>query len=765
MEKYLRYSAPAVHFEQALPIGNGTLGAMVYGGWDTEKISLNHDTLWSGKPRRYTKPHAKQAYAEAQRLVMEGRGAEATTLLEREFSASFGESYLPMGDLVITRLGASHSMAAYRRELDLEHGLVSVWGEDDTGRQEREYFVSYTDDCLVVRFTCGTPSSFRIAFHCQLRYTVSAESDRLTLLGECPSAIAPEYARDLVETTYNGEGIHFAATVTVETDGTSRTDGDAVIAENATTLCLRLCARTSYTHFDAMPTGAYKEPCQACADALRGVPFATLRARHTERFASLYNRVTLDLGFGENTMMTDERLLRFAETGDLGLVELLFHFGRYLMIASHGTSSEASNLQGIWNESVFPPWSSNYTVNINTEMNYWPTLMCGYAEMNLPLIGLLRKISVTGRDAARNFYGAEGYCAHHNVDIWGLATPVGAGGKGCLCYAYWPMSSGWLCRHAWEHYEYTLDRDYLRDAAYPLMRGAAEFYHSVLISDGEHDILCPSTSPENAYYDKNHEKLAIARYTTMSQAIVMDLFTNLLRAAEILGEEDALLREIRERLPRLNTYAIGTEGQLLEYDEEYEEPERHHRHVSHLYGLYPGESITTGATPALAEACRQSLIRRGDAGTGWSIGWKINLWAKLKDGDHALALVKRQITPVSPVERRSWRGGGTYPNLFDAHPPFQIDGNFGVCAGIAQMLLQCEDGKIRLLPALPRELACGSVSGLKAKGDVTVSMTWCDGTLTSCTLFSPHTQRVTVSMPDREVTVTLTAGEITNLIA
>ncbi len=758
MEKYLRYSAPAEHFEQALPLGNGTLGAMVYGRWDTEKISLNHDTLWSGKPRRYTRPDAAKAYAEAQKLVLEGKCLQATELLERDFTANFGESYLPLGDLLISRIGATEPVS-YRRTLDMEHGVVSVYYTDGAGSVESEYFVSYTDHCLVVRFACEVPSSFRISLHCQLQYTVRAEGDRLVLLGECPSSIAPAYARELVETVYNGEGIRFAAVACAETDGILCAEGDSLTVQNATALCLRLCAETSYLSFDTPPTKEYEVPCRARAEALSAHSYETLRQRHTACFSDYYNRVKLELGFAESQMMTDERLIHFSETKDLGLVELLFHFGRYLMIASHGTDSQASNLQGIWNESVFPPWSSNYTVNINTEMNYWPVLMCGYAGMDMPLIGLLKKISVTGRDVARNFYGAKGYCAHHNVDLWGLATPVGAQRKGCLEYAYWCMSSGWLCRHAWEHYEYTLDHEYLRETAYPLMKGAAEFYLSVMIEDGGHYIICPSTSPENKYYDENHEKVALARYTTMTQAIVMDLFTNLSRAADVLGIEDAFIDEIREKLPLLNTYAVGTDGQLLEYDREYEEVDIHHRHVSHLYGLYPGESITTEATPALAEACKRTLIRRGDASTGWSMGWKVNLWAKLKDGDHALELVKRQLSYVPPTERRSWRGGGSYPNLFDAHPPFQIDGNFGVCAGIAQMLLQCEDGKLRILPALPAAFANGTLCGMKAKGNITVDISWKDGKLVSCALETPYAQTVTVVTPKGERVLALIPNE------
>ena len=388
----------------------------------------------------------------------------------------------------------------------------------------------------------------------------------------------------------------------------------------------------------------------------------------------------------------------------------------------------------------------------------WPVLSGNLAGLDTPVIELLKKISVTGVDAARDFYGAKGYCAHHNIDLWGLSTPVGAQREGCVRWAFWNMSSGWLCRHAFEHYEYTCDTDFLRDTAYPLMKGAAEFYLDILIKDGDNYIISPSTSPENAYYTDTGIKASISRYTTMTQGILIDLFTNVLRAAKILGIKDAFTEEIREKLPLLNTYAIGSDGELLEFDREYREEDIHHRHVSHLYGLYPGESITTESTPKFAEACKRTLIRRGDISTGWAMGWRVCLWSKLKDGDHALQLVKNQLKFVEPTSKENMHKGGTFPNLLCAHPPFQIDGNFGVCAGIALMLLQCEDEKIRILPALPTSFKNGSVKGLKAKGDITVDIEWEENGLKSCSLTSPITQTVTVATPGEERVITLQAG-------
>ncbi len=758
MENKIIFGRPADFFEEAIPIGNGTLGAMVYGGCDIEKLSLNHDTLWSGVPRNYVRENAEKIFLEARKLSLEGKQEQAEELLQNDFTANFGQSYLPLGNLFVG-CDAQGEICDYLRELDMEKGVASVSYTRSGERFTREYFISHPDNCLVVRFCSERPVNYTVSMDSQLKYEVVANENELCLMGECPSMIAPSYAKEIAPTVYDGRGIKFSAICSVSCDGEVIRSGRTLSVSNCTELCVRLCAQTSFISFDVLPTGEHYEPCRtrllcACKKA-----YEELKNAHVGDFSRYYNKVKLDLGFQSSALFTDERIKQVDKSDDLGLCELLFNFGRYLVISSSREGSQAANLQGIWNEELFAPWSSNYTVNINTQMNYWPVLMCGLAGMDMPIIDLVKKISVTGARTARDFYGAKGYCAHHNVDLWGLSTPVGAGRKGCIAYAYWPMSAGWLCRHVWEHYEYTLDADYLENTAYPLMKGASEFYLSLLTEFDGKLIMCPSTSPENRYYHSEDKALALARYTAMSQAIVMDLFGNVLRAAEVLGKDDDFTSEIREKLPLLNIYEIGSEGQLLEYDEDFPEQDVHHRHTSHLYGLYPGESITVGSTPELAEACRKTLLRRGDVSTGWSMGWRVNLWAKLKDGDHALYLIKNQLTYVSPEEKRSWRGGGTYPNLFDAHPPFQIDGNFGVCAGIAQLFLQCEDGKIHILPALPREFPCGSVKGLVAKGNITVDISWEDGKLTAFSLTSPFSQAVTVKTPNDERKIDLIAYE------
>ena len=756
MENRLQYAQPAICFEEALPLGNGSVGAMVYGGCDKDRISLNHDTLWSGKPRRITRSAAKNAYRKSCLLVAEGRYAEAEALLERDFTAEWSQTYMPLGNLYIecTQGGAVEN---YIRRLDLRTAVASAEYTQGGVKFARSYFVSHPDNCVVVHITSGKAVDYVFSADSPLKSAVTAWGSCLYLTGECPSCAPPGYAQDMVPLVYDGEGIQFAAIGSVITDGTVGADGKTLTVKGATELTFVMCIETSFISFDALPTKACYYPCEARLKTVAERSYITLRNRHIEDHIALYDRVKADFGFPASKQMTDDRLRNHHKDTDLGLVELLYNFGRYLIIAASREGTQATNLQGIWNEHFFAPWSSNYTLNINTEMNYWPVLMNNLAGLDLPAVDLVRKLSVTGAQVARDFYGARGYCVHHNADLWGHATPVGMQGKGSLRYAFWNMAAGWLCRPVWEHYEYTLDEAYLRHTAYPLMKGAAEFFLDILVQDGGKWVISPATSPENSFLHPKDGRIAVDRSCAMSQAIVMDLFTNISRAAEILGIQDDFIQQVRCILPGLNTYTIGSRGQLLEFDREWDEQDSQHRHLSHLYGLYPGESITTDATPALAEACRISLERRGDISTGWAMGWRVCLWAKLKDGNRALKLVKDQLRFKDPTNRDSSFSGGTYPNLLDAHPPFQIDGNYGVCAGITLMLLQCEDDKIHILPALPKEFRSGSIRGLKAKGNITVDIAWKEGKLTQYRLVSPRDCVVTVATPKAEYRVSLKA--------
>ncbi len=757
MENTLRYAQPATCFEEALPLGNGHIGAMVYGGWGTDRISLNHDTLWSGKPRRISRPDAPDAYQKSRQLLREDRYAEAEALLERDFTADWSQAYLPLGNLYIE---CSHTgpLEDYSRRLELDTAVAAVGYTQGGVRFERTCFISYPDNCLVLHITSDKAADYIFRADSQLKSAVTVWENRLYLTGECPSCVPPVYARKDLPVVYDGEGIKFAAIGAVHTDGTVSTDRDSLTVGGATELTFVLCIETSFAGFDALPTKPCYYPCEARLLAIETKSYSALYNRHTQDHLALYGRVQADFGFPSSLRMTDERLKAENKEEDLGLVELLYNYGRYLIIAASREGTQATNLQGIWNEQFFAPWSSNYTLNINTQMNYWPVLMNNLAGLDLPVIDLTQKLRSTGTAAAADFYGARGWCAHHNADLWGHAVPVGMQGKGCLRYAFWNMSPGWLCRHGWEHYEYTLDTEYLRQTAYPLMKEAAQFYLDILVEENGHHIITPTTSPENSFLHPRDGRIGLARSSTMTQAILMDLFTNLSRAAEVLGVDDPLIDKVRRILPTLNTYAIGSEGQLLEFDPEYPEHDIHHRHLSHLYGLYPGESITTAGTPALAQACRISMERRGDISTGWAMGWRVCLWAKLKDGDRALKLVKDQLRCMDPANQDCSFSGGTYPNLLDAHPPFQIDGNFGVCAGITLLFLQCEDERLRILPALPRQFRNGYIRGLKAKGDITVDITWQDGRLKQYQLTASRDCTVTVATPDGEHTLRLQAG-------
>ena len=757
METKLWYTQQANLFEEALPIGNGTLGAMVYGGVQKEKLSLNLDTLWSGKQQDYVSENAPAVYKQAQQLMLEGKVSEAEDLMVNKFNNMWSAYYLPMANLYLESDRADTT--GYRRELDLASAIATT----QTADAVREAFVSFPHKCLVIR-EIGKKANYKIHLDSQLQYKVTAEGNNLILSGRCPAEGGSRWKDSGYEPFIytEDEGITFTLALKIITDGKVTAADDALTVQNASELTILAAAESSYAGHGQPYDETHEAKCRQLLDRAASAGFSALRAAHIEDHAALFNRVSLDLHAEPCDLPTNERLAR--EEKDKGLVEILFNYGRYLTIASSRPGSQATNLQGIWNEHLVAPWRANYTVNINTEMNYWPTLMCGLTECTQPLVELIRKISQTGRAAAQNFYGAEGFTSHHNVDLWGHASPVGGrDNPSSNLYANWCLSSGWLCAHLFWQYEYTLDEDFLRSTAYPIMKEAAKFYLSVMIEDNGELILCPSSSPENAYYGDDGKKHALTKKATMSQAIIYELLTNCLKSCRILGIDADFAARLQAALDKIHPHTIGADGRLLEWDKDYEDAEVHHRHVSHLYGLFPGEQITCEATPELAEACKKTLEVRGDAGTGWSLGWKVNLWAKLKDGDRTLKLVHDQLTYVSSTETKYAGMGGTYPNMLDAHPPFQIDGNFGVTSGIAQMFVQHENGKILILPALPSSFADGEIRGLHTKGDVTLSIAWKGGKAETVTLVSPFTQVVQVQVNDQLIEVSLKADEVYTL--
>ena len=746
MENRLWYTAPAKCFEEALPLGNGRLGAMFYGQPQTEKITLNVDTLWCGHPYEKKEKDFYDAYLQAKQAFREDRRLDAQDILNKGFSDPTAQAFLPAGTLNIT-VGEEDALD-YERALELDRGMASCGYTMGGSQIKSTCFASGVDNVLVYRICADTPRSFGVALNAQLKHTLR-EKDGILLL----SGRAYDW-RDQKDSYEREDTIKYTVAVLPVTDGQLSWENGGVTAENARELTLYLSIRTSYVSWNQNPDREHENA--ACRDVLLAAEkgYGTVEKDHVADFSGYYNRVKADFGGAAQALPTDLRIQQ--EEKEIGLVELLFNYGRYLVISSSRAGSMATTLQGIWNERLTPPWGSGYTTNINTEMNYWPVLMCSLPEFMSPLFELIKMAAESGKQTAREFYHCGGWVGHHNFDLWGKTSPANPSVE----WMYWCMSSGWMCRHLFEYYEYTGDKEFLEKTALPIMESAAEFYMDILEEVDGKLVITPATSPENAYLYQG-QKISLGKYATMSQAIVMDLFGNLEKTYEILGIPGMKLYPQE----KLNTYALGSEGQLLEFDADYEEAEIHHRHASHLYGLYPGESITI-EDERLANACKKTLERRGDYGTGWALGWKTNLWAKLKDGDHTLKMVHNQLRFIDPNNVVLNAQGGSYPNLLDAHPPFQIDGNFGITAGIAQMFLQCECGKLKILPALPTSFKTGSMQGLTAKGNVKVSIWWEENAFARLELLSETAQTVAVEIAGGKTReITLPAEKIVVLTA
>ncbi len=734
MENLLWYNEPAENFEEALPIGNGKIGAMVYGKTDIEKISLNADSLWTGYPSYDVENNnAYNNYLKMRKAFDENKVKEAEEILENGFVGIEVQAYLPAGNLYI-KLG-DNSVKNYKRSLNLENATAQSKYTVNESDVKSKTFISAVDNVLVHKITSTKKRDFEIWTESLLKNNIILQDDCIILMGQ-----APDLRQNKPELfTYDrNDTVKYAVAVKVVTDGILNIKDNKIFTENSSEIIIYLSIATSYIAWNKIPDAEYKNKAKNAVLTASEKGYDAVKKSHTEDFSSYYNRVKLNIKTDENNIPTDERIK--AENKDAGLAVLLFNFGRYLLISSSRSESLATNLQGIWNEELIAPWASNYTVNINTEMNYWPALMCNLSEFMNPLINLIKMTSESGKRTAKEYYNVDkGFTAHHNYDIWGKTTPS----PGSPRWSYWCMSSGWMCRHLFEYYQYTNDIKFLEETAFPIMYEAALFYMQIMEEHDNKFIITPSTSPENGYINDGQTTF-LAKYTTMTQAILIDLFENLKKTCDILGKTE-LKKELEEKYPKekFDVYKIGSKGQLLEYDKEYEEEDVHHRHVSHLYGLFPGESINS---EELVNAAKKSLEIRGDGGTGWSLGWKVNLWSKLKDGNHALKMVENQLNFIPAMKDFDYSRGGTYPNLFDAHPPFQIDGNFGVTAGIAQMFLQCENDTVKILPALPDVFGCGSIEGLKAVGNITVSIWWNDKKVEKIKLISPVDQTIKISI-------------------
>jgi alpha-L-fucosidase 2 len=749
----LWYKQPATVWTEALPLGNGRLGAMVFGRVGQELIQLNEATLWTGGPvRTNVNPQAYANLLLAREALLKNEDYTQANEYAKKMQGYYSESYLPLGNLTITQKLKDTVPTSYYRDLDIKNAIATTRYTIDGVEYTRQIISSAPDQVIVIHLTASKVGklNFTIGANNELRYqNVVISDNQIAMKGKAPSHIQPNYVDSEDPIAWSDStgcrGMRYELQVkAVNKDGVVSADNNGITVKNATDVTIYLSAATSFNGFDKCPDAEGKDEHKLATDYLtKALKFSwpALLQHHYADYHQYFNRVSFSLATAANNknalLPTDERLFNYSEGAkDPDFETLYFQFSRYLLISCSRPGGPPANLQGIWNKEIRPPWSSNYTTNINVQMNYWPAEVANLSEMQLPLIDFIKHAAVTGEVTATQFYHTRGWAVHHNSDIWALSNPVGDIGHGDPMWANWTMGSPWLSQHLWWHYQFTKDKTYLQQTAYPLMKGAAHFCMDFLVPYKSYLVTAPSLSPENSFIDDKGKQGTVSIATTMDMAIIWDLFTNVIDASNQLETDKAFRDSVIAYRKQLYPLHIGKKGNLQEWYKDWEDTDPHHRHVSHLFTVFPGHEISPIETPELAAAAKKTLELRGDAGTGWSLAWKINFWARLLDGNHAYKMIHYLLRLTGSTHTNYADGGGSYANLFDAHPPFQIDGNFGALSGMSEMLLQSQSGEISLLPAIPDAWAEGKISGLKARGNFEIAMNWKNKQITTASILS-----------------------------